>query len=158
MSAIWRRCRAYFRTTRRRSCATGPKAANSLRRGGVTRLGPRRQRLTRKEWTEQQRQAKSLANARASLMADIETAKAQAKQVIDGRIAKTRAAAQARVNDVTMQMHQRIEAMKQKAGRRISEERAMVVKLESELVAKDDRLQAALALLEEHGIGFSKSF
>jgi hypothetical protein len=125
---------------------------------GLTRLGPRRQRLTRKEWTEQQRQAKSLANARASLTADLDRAKAQAKQVIDDRIAKTRAAAQARVNDVTMQMHQRIEAMKQKAGRRISEERAMVVKLESELVAKDERLQAALALLEEHGIGFSKPF
>ena len=52
---------------------------------GLTRLGPGRQRLTREEWTEQQRQAKSLANARTSLMADLETATAQAKEVIDRR-------------------------------------------------------------------------
>ena len=89
---------------------------------GLTRLGPRRQRLTRKEWAERRRQAKSLATARASLMADLEKAKAQAKQVIDDRIAKTQAEAQARVNDVMMQMHQRIEALKQKAGQRISEQ------------------------------------
>jgi hypothetical protein len=125
---------------------------------GLTRLGPRRQRLTREEWTEQQRQAKSLANARASLMADLEKAKAQAKQVIDDRVAKTQAEAQARVNDVVMQMHQRIEAVKQKAGRRISEERAMVAKLESELAVKDERLEAALALLEEYGVEHRVTF
>jgi hypothetical protein len=125
---------------------------------GLTRLGPRRQRLTREEWTEQQRQAKSLASARVSLMADLEKAKAQAKQVIDDRIAKSRAEAQAHVNDVMMQAHQRIEALKQKAGQRIAAEREMVGELERELAVKDEQLQAALALLEEYGIGPSKSF
>jgi hypothetical protein len=63
-------------------------------------------------------------------VADLEWAKAKANQLIDDRIAKTQAETQARVNDVTMQMHQRIEALKQKAGRRISQERAIVAKLE----------------------------
>ncbi|MBR1215555.1 hypothetical protein [Bradyrhizobium sp. JYMT SZCCT0180] len=120
---------------------------------GLTRLGPRRQRLNREEWTEQQRQAKSLANARASLMADLDKAKAQAKQVIDDRIAKTQAEAQARVTDVTMQMHQRIEAVKQKARQRISEQQKVTTKLESELTLKEEALRSALALLEEYGIG-----
>jgi hypothetical protein len=125
---------------------------------GLTRLGPRRLRLTREEWKEQQRQAKSLANARASLVADLEKAKAKAKQLIDDRIAKIQAETQARVNDVTMQMHQRIEALKQKAGRRVSQERAIVAKLESELAAKDERLQAALALLEEYAVEHRVTF
>lgn len=120
---------------------------------GLTRLGPRRQRLNRKEKTEQQRQAKSLAKARASLMTDLEKAKAQAKQVIDDRIAKTRAEAQARVDDVTMQMHHRIETLKQKARQRISEQLKVTTKLESELALKEEALRSALALLEEHGIG-----
>jgi hypothetical protein len=120
---------------------------------GLTRLGPRRQRLTRKEWTEQQRQAKSLANARASLMVDLEKAKAQAKQVIDDRIAKTQTEAQARVNDVMMQMHQRIEALKQKARQRLSEQQKVTTKRESELALKKEALRSALALLEKHGIG-----
>ncbi|MFK4533465.1 hypothetical protein ABIA00_001648 [Bradyrhizobium ottawaense] len=120
---------------------------------GLTRLGPRRQRVTRKEKTEQQRQAKSLANARASLMADLEKAKALAKQIIDDRIAKTQLEAQARVNDVTMQMHHRIEALKHKARQRISEQQMVTTKLENELALKEEALRAALALLEEHGIG-----
>ena len=62
------------------------------------------------------------------------------------------------MNDVTMQMHQRIEALKQKAGRRISQERAIVAKLESELAVKDERLQAALALLEEYAVGHRVTF
>jgi hypothetical protein len=107
---------------------------------------------------EQQRQAKYLASTRANLMADLEKAKAQAKQIIDDRVAKTEAAAEARVNDVVMQMHQRIEALKQKALHRISEERATVAKLESELAARDERLQAALALLEEYGIEHRPKF
>jgi len=125
---------------------------------GLTRLGPRRQRSNREEWLEQQRQAKYWASTRANLMADLEKAKAQAKQIIDDRVAKTEAAAEARVNDVVMQMHQRIEALKQKALHRISEERATVAKLESDLAAQDEQLQAALALLEEYGIEHRPKF
>jgi hypothetical protein len=125
---------------------------------GLTRLGPRRQRLNRQEWLEQQRQAKYLASTRANLLADLE--KAQAKQIIDGRIAKMKieAAAQARVNDVEIQMRQRIEALKHKAHHRISEERATVAKLEGELADRDERLQAALALLEKYGIEHRPKF
>ncbi|MGY4349014.1 DNA anti-recombination protein RmuC [Bradyrhizobium sp. GM7.3] len=105
---------------------------------GLTRLGPRRQRLNRKEKTEQQRQARSLAKARAGLMTDLEKAKAQAKEIIDDRIAKTQAEAQTRVDDVTMQMHQRIETLKQKAHQRISEQQKVTTKLENELALKEE--------------------
>jgi len=126
---------------------------NVASRCGLTRLGPRRQRSTRKEWTEQQRQATSLADARASLMADLDKSQALAKQAIDDRIAKTRAEAQARVDESTIQMHQRIEVVKQKARQRLSDHHKVTTKLERELALKEEELRSALALLEEHGIG-----
>ena len=91
-------------------------------------------------------------------MADLEKTKVQARRVIEDRIAKTQAEAQTRVNDVMMQTHQRIEALKKTARRRIAEERAMVAKLEGELAVKDERLQAALALLEEYGVQHRVTF
>jgi hypothetical protein len=62
------------------------------------------------------------------------------------------------VNEVTMQMHQRIGALKQNAGRRISQERAMVAKLKTDMAVKDEQLQAALALIKEHAVEHRVTF
>jgi hypothetical protein len=61
--------------------------------------------------------------------------------------------AQTRVYDVTMQMHQRIEALKQKARQQLSERQKVTTKLGSELALKEEALRSALVLLEDHGIG-----
>jgi len=48
--------------------------------------------------------------------------------------------AQTRVYDVTMQMHQRIEALKQKARQQLSERQKVTTKLGSELALKEEAL------------------
>jgi hypothetical protein len=57
------------------------------------------------------------------------------------------------VNDAMIQMQQRIQALKEKAGQRILEQQEVTAKLEGKLALTEELLRSALALLKENGIG-----
>lgn len=128
-------------------------------RCGLTRLGPRRQRLTRKEWVQQQRQAEALAQAHAKLEGFKTKVKARAIEFISERVAAANADTEKKVEAVEQQSLQRFEMLKQKAQKHITALRQKTTDLEGQLSAKEaiiatqaQQLQSLMAMLEEHGI------
>jgi hypothetical protein len=126
---------------------------------GLTRLGPRRQRLSREQWKEQKRQAKALARAHASLKEKVCQIEARAQEYVVEKEAEINAAAQAMIESITSQAHQRTSAVKHKAlafiakqDERIRELNKQVSEGQMTLNAKQEELDYYRSLLEEHGL------
>ncbi|MEY9358683.1 hypothetical protein ABH994_001404 [Bradyrhizobium yuanmingense] len=128
-------------------------------RCGLTRLGPRRQRLTREEWVQQQRQATALAEAHAKLEWYKTKVKERATKFVNHRVAAANAEAEKKIETVEQHSLQRIEMLKQKAQEHITALRQKTTDLEGQLSAKEaiiaaqaQQLQLLMVVLEEHGI------
>lgn len=126
---------------------------------GLTRLGPHRQRLTRKEWVQQQRQAEAMAEASAKLERREDEVMARATQFVNDRIAAADVEAQKKFKVAAQKSAERFETLKRKANEDVTVERQRVVKLEMQLSAKDaviaaqeEQLKSLQATLEALGI------
>lgn len=126
---------------------------------GLTRLGPRRQRLTRKEWSDQKRQAQALAAAHIKYAHDL---KAAAKRQLAERVAVINTEAKLRVAQATAAAEERVSKIKQKASGYIASLGKRGQELQSEVEAKDrviawqkDENAAMKAILAEHGISLT---
>ncbi|UPJ60301.1 plasmid recombination protein [Bradyrhizobium sp. 192] len=127
---------------------------------GLTRLGPRRQRLTRKEWIEQQRQAEALAEAHAKLETLKTEVRAKAVDFVNTRVAAVRAEAKTTADAEAKQWLQHIEVVKNAARRRVTDLDRETAELKRQLsvnnainAAQAEELQLLRTMLEEHGIG-----
>jgi hypothetical protein len=128
---------------------------------GLTRLGPRRQRLTRKEWSDQKRQAQALAAARTKYAEDL---KAAAKRELAERLAFIEREAKLMVAAATAASEERVSRTKQKAAGYIASLGKLGQELHSALEAKDkiiawqeDENAAMKAILAEHGISLTRA-
>ena len=128
-------------------------------RFGLTRKGPRRQRLTRAEWLERKREAEVLAKAYARLENDYSTIKAKAREYVAEKAAVTDAAAQSRINDVMMQSRHDITTLKLEANRRMTVLRdkkatltGQIEQKDAVIVAQAEQLTQMRELLAQHGI------
>ena len=126
---------------------------------GLLRIGPRLQRLTRAEWKEKKRQAEALAQAHTQVQTFASNVKAIAKRHIAERAAKADQAAQAKVDALTTQSHQRITMLKHKAMERIMGLKERVTELEDAISEKDAmiaaqtvELDAVMEVLRENGL------
>jgi hypothetical protein len=131
-------------------------------RCGLTRIGPRLQRLTRDEWKERQRQAELLASEHARLDNHLATIKEKAREFVAKKTAAADAAAQSKIDSIVMQSHNEIIMLKQEANKRMAilrgRELALRKKLEQKdalLAAREERLAYALERLAiyEAGLG-----
>jgi len=76
-------------------------------RCGLTRLGPGRQRVSREEWKQQQRQAEALARAHRGLEERVSELKARAKAYVWKKTMEANAAAQLKIDNSTARADQR---------------------------------------------------
>jgi DNA repair exonuclease SbcCD ATPase subunit len=128
-------------------------------RFGLTRLGPRRQRLSRSQWKEQKRQAASLAHAQAQIQEQISKIKTRARVYAAEKTSEANAAAQLKIAAITAQAHQRAMTLKEKAktwiqkqDTRIRELNMQISEREATLFAKQEELDLYRRLLAEYGI------
>jgi hypothetical protein len=130
-------------------------------RFGLTRIGPRLQRLTRDEWKERKRQQEILAREHARLDNHLATIKARAREFVAEKTAATNATAQSRIDGILMQSHHDIMMLKQEANKRMAilrdRESALRKELEEKdtlLAAQEERLAHALERLAIYEGGF----
>jgi hypothetical protein len=130
-------------------------------RFGLTRTGPRLQRLTRDEWKERKRQAEILAREHARLDDHLVTIKKKACEFVAEKTAAANAAAQSKVDGIVMQSHQNITMLKQEANKRMAilrdRESALRKELEEKdalITAQEERLAQALERLAIYEAGF----
>jgi hypothetical protein len=116
---------------------------------GLTRIGPRRQRLSRSEWTEQQRQADSLARQLAKVQALATSVAASAKAHVAKREKEIAEAARTRieaaraqsVRDISIVQEQTAECIRglgrqvKQLNRDLSEKEAIVAQQAAELAS-----------------------
>jgi hypothetical protein len=128
---------------------------------GLTRIGPRRQRLTRGEWRERERQAEILAREHARLDEHLATVKKRAREFVAQKTAAANATAQSSINDIVMQSHQDIIVLKQDANKRVAilrgREQALQKQLEEKdalITAQEERLAQVLERLAIYEGGF----
>lgn len=130
-------------------------------RFGLTRIGPRLQRLTRDEWKERKRQAELLAREHARVDDRLATIKQQARKFVAEKTAAADAAAQSKVDGIMTQSHHDITMLKQEANKRMAILRGREQVLRNELEEKDalinaqeERLAQALERLATYEAGF----
>ncbi|HLG82347.1 MAG TPA: hypothetical protein VKY22_15120 [Bradyrhizobium sp.] len=129
-------------------------------RCGLTRIGPRLQRLTRDEWKERKRQAEILAREHARLDDRLATIKRQAREFVAEKIAAANATAQSKIDSIATRSHHDITGLKQEANRRMAILRDKKTALASQLEEKDavitaqeEQIAQMRELLAQHGIG-----
>jgi hypothetical protein len=132
-------------------------------RFGLTRIGPRQQRLTRAEWQKRKREAEVLADAYARLEDQYSSIKIKAHEYVARKAALIDAAAQSKINDVMMQSRHDITALKQEANRRMAILRdtkaALTVQLEERdavIIDQAEQIAQMRELLAQHGIGTNR--
>jgi len=130
-------------------------------RFGLTRIGPRLQRLTRDEWKERKRQAEVLAREHARLDDHLVTIKKKAREFVAEKTAAADAAAQSTIHGIMTQSHHDIMMLKQEANKRMAILRGREQALRKELGEKDalitaqeERLAHALERLAIYEGGF----
>jgi hypothetical protein len=119
---------------------------------GLTRIGPRRQRLTRRQWSDQQRQAEAQARAHAQRMSAI---KIEARE----RVLAAEAAARSEVEEAIKCSHQGFATLTKEANARIARLKECRTMLRNQLsereaiiASQSEQLEAMRVLLAEHGI------
>lgn len=130
-------------------------------RFGLTRIGPRLQRLTRDEWKERKRQAEILAREHARLDDHLVTIKTKAREFVAKKTAAANAAAQSKVDGIVTQSHHDLMMLKQEANKRMAilrgREKALRGQLEEKdalITAQDERLAQVLERLAIYEGGF----
>lgn len=128
-------------------------------RFGLTRKGPRRQRLTRAEWRERKREAKMLAEAYSRLEDHYSSIKAKAREYVAEKVAVTDAAAQSKIDEAMMQSRNDITALKLEANRRMAllrdKKTALMNQIEEKdavITAQEEQIAQMRELLAQHGI------
>jgi hypothetical protein len=124
-------------------------------RFGQTRIGPQRQRLSRKQWKEQELQAEALARAHANLREQASQVKAKAQEYAAKRAVEINATGQAKIEEA----RQREKEVKRKAasyitkqGERIRELNKMISENQAAFAAQQEELDFCRRLLKEHGL------
>jgi hypothetical protein len=127
---------------------------------GLTRIGPRRQHLTRLQWKEQKSQAVLLAKAHSDVQKFASNARAIVERHVAEQTAKAETATQKRIHNIEAQSYHRIKVLKHMAIERIGQWKNQAIKLKRELEARDaviaaqaEELRVAMDLLQAHGIG-----
>jgi hypothetical protein len=127
-------------------------------RFGLTRIGPRLQRLTRDEWKERKRQAEILAREHAR----VEDRKARIKRQAREFVAATSAAAQTKVDGIMARSRHDIKILEQETNERMAillgRQQALRNELEEKdalITAQEEQLARALERLAiyEGGVG-----
>jgi hypothetical protein len=126
---------------------------------GLTRLGPGRQRVSREEWKQQQRQAEALARAHHGLAERVSELKARAKAYALETTMEVNAAAQLKIDAITSRADQRANEFEQKAksfitkqDERIRELKEQVSTSQAALFAQQEELDTYRRLLKESGL------
>lgn len=104
---------------------------------GLTRIGPRLQRLTREEWKERKHQAEILAREHARVGDRLATIKQRAREFVAEKTAAVDAAAQSKIDGIVKQSHHDIMMMKQEANKHIAILRGQQSALRKALEEKD---------------------
>jgi hypothetical protein len=121
-------------------------------RFGLTRLGPRRQRLTRKEWLQRQRQAdaqaRALAKAHASLDAKLKKIATRATQLVTERVAHANTEAQKKIETAEQNAREKISLLQQETAKLQRE----VAEQDKIIRAQQEQLQSLMSTLAEHGL------
>ena len=119
---------------------------------GLTRIGPRRQRLTRGQWSDQKFLAEAQARALAQGLSAIE---AEARE----RVLAAEAAARSEVEEAMKSARHGFETLTKEANARIARLKECRTTLQDQLLQRDaiiasqsEQLEAMRALLAEHGI------
>jgi hypothetical protein len=128
-------------------------------RCGLTRLGPRLQRLSRQEWKQRQRQTEAIALAYRGLEEQKSDLKARAKAYVSEKAAEANAAAQLKIDAIASQADQHAHGIKQKAksfviklNERIRELNQQVSTTQAAFLAQQEELDTYRRLLEENGL------
>lgn len=125
-------------------------------RHGLARLGPRRLRLTRQQWKDQEAERKRVAQAWQMLRTNHAELQLAANACVAKRVAEARATAEAAAK---LAADERVARIKNKAGELLGQWKDHAAALNSTienqktaLAEKDQRLQALEAMLCEHGL------
>jgi hypothetical protein len=126
---------------------------------GLTRLGPRLQRVSREEWKQQQRQAEAIARAHRGLEERASELKARAKAYVSEKTMEANATAQLKIDAITSRADQHAKEIRQKAksfiikqDERIWELKQQVLTSQAAFVAQQEELDIYRRLLEENGL------
>lgn len=111
-------------------------------RFGLTRIGPRLQRLTRDEWKERKRQAEISAREHARLNEQLSMIKKKAREFVTEKIAAANAAAQLKIDGIVSESHHEIVRLKKEANRRLTSLRDREAQLQKKLEEKMTLLAA----------------
>jgi hypothetical protein len=118
-------------------------------RFGLTRIGPRLQRLTHDEWKERKRQTEILAREHARLDEQLDRIKKKAREFVAEKIAGANAAAQSKVDGIVMQSRNEINRLKKVANSRMTILRDREALLRAKLEEKNALLAASDKLLAQ---------
>lgn len=128
-------------------------------RCGLTRLGPRLQRLSREEWKQRQRQTEAIALAHRGLEQQTGELMARAKAYVSEKTMAANAAAQLKIDAVISRADQHANKIKQKAksfiiaqDERIRELKQQVSTRQAAFLAQQEELDTYLRLLKENGL------
>jgi uncharacterized coiled-coil protein SlyX len=126
---------------------------------GLTRIGPRLQRLTREQWKETQRQAYALAKAYTDVHTLASKFKAIAKDHVANKAAQADASAEAKVKAVKAQSDRLTTMLKLKAAEQFTALHLQVEDLNAQLAEKEmtitvqaEQLRAALERLDKNAL------
>jgi hypothetical protein len=131
---------------------------------GLTRIGPRLQRLTREQWKEQKRQAAALAKAYADAQVFASNVKAIAKDHIAKKVAQADASAEAKVDEAKVRFHRLATSLKLKAAedssalhRQVDDLYAKLAEKEMTINAQAEQLREVYELLDKAGLSLGPS-
>jgi hypothetical protein len=119
---------------------------------GLTRVGPRRQRLTRAEWIEQQRQAAALAESHANVRQYASELKATADRHVAERMAAASKAAEREIAAATALADGKVTRLRDKARGHILTLGRAVQEHQTVIAEQASRIEELEALLAQHGV------
>ena len=126
---------------------------------GLARLGPKRLRLTRQEWKDQEAERKRVAQAWRTLRSTHAELQSAANACVAKRVDEARATAEAAVTAATAAADERVAMIKRSSGDLIGQWKNHAAALNSTIenhkaviAEQGERLQELEALLREHGL------
>jgi hypothetical protein len=126
---------------------------------GLLRLGPKRQRLSRKEWKSQKLAAEALVETGRRLREQVLKREADAERKAIESKAVAQKDAEAKIDAATVEAERRVSALKSKAVHHVSTLGAKLTQMNSVLhdrdatiAAQTEEIDRLTQLLQEHGI------
>ena len=119
---------------------------------GLTRVGPRRQRLTRLEWVERRREAVALAEAQKRVEQLAAEVKAAAERRIAEENAKSGDHAKHMIAEFANKARRRVDAIKQEVASRLQQQEATIARQADEIRSQANAILSLTELLQEFGI------